>query len=553
MKNFKYIITVVCSLVAMTSCIEDLSQYEYKQTNKVTFDSFLDHDYTWTSGEEVELTAPLTFSQPYENEADIDKDFEITWYANAEVIAQGYRIKYVVDKIGAFSIVLKVVNRTTGETYVSDIFRSNAKSSFGWGWVVLSERDNEASSMSFISPLGLFATHNLENNIPDGLGTGPKNIYHYYVLGSIPDVYISGLSKVIVNQKSGTVTLDGDSFQKDKWMRDEFASGSEPVEDFTMAGFAWKETYYLIYTPEGDIYQRCMTHDYAGVPYYSTYSSTPVAFDGGAKIGCFNSFKNVSYLVPNESVTMLYDELNARFLAVTRGGYGDTYDEYSPKVIYLNFYDQEGEFDPSVPKVNNLGAGTKCLAIGAYEFTGVTESGGYNSFPKYVTLIDLGGSKNYQIYRFSVTPMSATNHVITENTMVPFTGGSLMTDDSKVLMSTDFEKNPFFYFTDGDKKLYVYSMEAGTHVLAYEATSKITGLSSSSLACPFSAYGANSTAANFRLALTQEGGTVSVLDVAEAKMVKLFEGQKPDLLLKSISGFGDIKDIEWVTNYEGEF
>ena len=30
-------------------------------------------------------------------------------------------------------------------------------------------------------------------------------------------------------------------------------------------------------------------------------------------------------------------------------------------------------------------------------------------------------------------------------------------------------------------------------------------------------------------------------------------GQQPDLLLKSISGFGDIKDIEWVTNYEGEF
>ena len=131
----------------MTSCIEDLSQYEYMQTNKVTFDSFLDHDFNWTTGEEVELTAPLTFSQPYENEADIDKDFEITWYANADVMGQGYRIKYIVDKVGAFSIVLKVINRTTGETYVSDIFRSNAKSSFSWGWVVLSERENDDSSL----------------------------------------------------------------------------------------------------------------------------------------------------------------------------------------------------------------------------------------------------------------------------------------------------------------------------------------------------------------------------------------------------------------------
>lgn len=549
----KNIITVVCAMLALSSCVEDLSQYEYLQTNKVTFDSFLDHDYTWTSGEEVELVAPITFSQPYENEADIDKDFEINWYVNAELMSQGYRIKYVVDKVGAFSIALKVVNRTTGETYVSDVFRANAKSSFGWGWVVLSEREQEASSLSFISPLGLFANHKLESNIPDGLGTGPKNIYHYYVLGSIPDVYISGLSKVIVNQKSGTVTLDGDSYQKDKWMRDEFASGTEPVDDFTMAGFAWKETYYLIYTPEGDIYERTMSNEFSGVPYYSTYSSTPMSFDGGAKIGCFNSFKNVSYLVPNEDITMLYDELNSRFIAIEADGFGETYDDYRPKPIYLSFYDQDGEFDPSVPKVDNLGAGTKCLGIGAYEFSGVTESGGFNTFPKYVTLLDLGGSGNYQLYRFSVTPMNANNHVITENTMVPFTGASILTKDSKVLMSTDFEKNPFFYFTDGNKKLYVYSMDAGTHALAYEASSKITGMSSSSLACPFSSYGANSTAANFRLALTQEGGVVSVLDVAESKMVKLFEGQKPDLHLKSISGFGDIKDIEWVTNYEGEF
>lgn len=553
MKNIKYIITAVFSILTLSSCIEDLSQYEYLKTNKVTFDSFLDHNYNWTSGEEVELTAPLTFSQPYENEADIDKEFEITWYVNGEAIAQGYRIKYVVDKVGGFSIVLKVINRTTNETYVSDIFRANAKSSYGWGWVVLTEREQEASSLSFISPLGLFASHRLENNIPDGLGTGPKNIYHYYVLGSIPDVYISGLSKVIVNQKSGTVTLDGDSFQKDKWMRDEFAAGSEPVEDFTMAGFAWKETYYLIYTPEGDIYQRCMNNDYAGIPYYSTYSSTPLNFTGGAKIGCFNSFKNVTYLVPNEEITMLYDELNSRFLAIIADGFGDTFEEYCPKVIYLNFYDQEGEFDPNVPKVNNLGVGTKCLGIGAYEFTGVTEDGGYNTFPKYVTLLDLGGTGNYQLYRFSVSPMNENNHVITENTMIPFTGASVLTADSKVLMSTDFEKNPFFYFTDGDKKLYAYSMEAGTHVLAYEASSKITGMSSSPLACPFSGYGANSTAANFRLALTQEGGVVSVLDIAESKMVKLFEGQQPDLLLKTMFGFGDIKDIEWVTNYEGEF
>ena len=55
----KNIITVVCAMLALSSCVEDLSEYNYLQTNKVTFDSFLDHDYTWTSGEEVELVAPI--------------------------------------------------------------------------------------------------------------------------------------------------------------------------------------------------------------------------------------------------------------------------------------------------------------------------------------------------------------------------------------------------------------------------------------------------------------------------------------------------------------
>lgn len=550
MKKVLYILSV--ALMAI-SCIEDKSRYEYLKTVTVTFDSYLDHNYNWTTGEEVTLTAPVTFSETFENEEDIDKMFEITWYADGELIGTGYRIKYLVNKTGAFSLNLKIVNRETGEKYLSDIYRSNAKSSYGWGWVVLSERENQASSISFISPLALFANHNLESVIPDGLGTGPKNIYHYFVLGSIPDVYISGLSKVIVNQASGTVTLDGDSYQKDKWMRDEFASGTEPESDFTMSAYAWKEKFYLIFTPEGNVYMKCMSHEFSGIPYYGTYSSTPYTFDGGAKITCVNTFKNVTYNVPNEDIVMMFDEQNARFLAFAQGSYGDAYEDYSPKVVYLNFYDQEGEFQAGVPKVDNLGIGTKCLAIGAYEVSGTTAGGGYHIYPKYVTLLDLGGSKNYQLYQFTADPIHSSNHVITENTMIPFSGSSLLTDNSVIRMSTDFVKNPFFYFTDGDKKLYVYSMEAGTHALAYEASSRITGICPSPLACPFSGFGANDPAANFRLALSQEGGVISVLDVAEAKMIKLFEGQTPNLELKVLSGFGDIKDMEWVTNYEGEF
>ena len=131
-----------------------------------------------------------------------------------------------------------------------------SKSSFGWGWIVLSEREQNASSLSVIQPLNMNATHRLENLVGEDIGTGPKSLYYYYVMGSIPGSYISGLPKVVVNQTSGTVTLDGTTLKKDMWMREEFETGTEPESDFSMNGFAWKKTYYLIHTAEGNVYMR---------------------------------------------------------------------------------------------------------------------------------------------------------------------------------------------------------------------------------------------------------------------------------------------------------
>ena len=55
------------------------------------------------------------------------------------------------------------------------------------------------------------------------------------------------------------------------------------------------------------------------------------------------------------------------------------------------------------------------------------------------------------------------------------------------------------------------------------------------------------------MALVQENGDVDIIDVATDKMVKAFEGRNPDLHLKSLSGFGDVKDIIWATNFEDEY
>ena len=114
------------------------------------------------------------------------------------------------------------------------------------------------------------------------------------------------------------------------------------------------------------------------------------------------------------------------------------------------------------------------------------------------------GTGNYDLHEFAVKDMDNNSHLITGTDQYGFSGSSLLTPQSVIKMSSNFEKNPYFYFTDGDKNLYIYSMQMRSHMLAYTAGSRITGISGSPVVCEFYGYGGNSTDPNFRLALSQE-------------------------------------------------
>lgn len=548
-------ILLAAAAVILASCMIDKGSYGYAKTNEVSFKTLLE-GFTFTSGEDVEILAPVEFSEPFKTEAEIDAAFEISWYIGEECVGTGYRLKYNFDKSGGYSLILKVKNRSTGETYLSGKYPIDAKSAVGWGWMVLSADAENNSCLTVISPINHHVYPSLEKDIEGGLGSGPKSLNYYYVRGSIPGSYVSGLPKVIVNQGSGTVTLDGNTLQKDKWLKDEFDTGAEPENDFTINAFAWKQSYYLLFSSENNVYMRYMpiTGGFVEIPYYGTYSSIPYSFDKEIKIGAFAPFHNVTYWSADEDKVLIYDELNSRFLAFIQGDYGQSPESYIPKVVYLSYYDDSGEFDPSVPKVDSLPSGTKCLAIGAYEEVYVDPvTTGLDFYPTYVTLLDYGGSGDVNVYEFTVRPMKSKDHKITVNTHHPFSGAALLNEKSIVLMSANFVKHPYFYFTDGSNNLYVYSMDARTHKLLYTASSRITEICSSPLDCPFGNYGGSSKVPNFRLALAQEGGKIGIIDVSSSKMVRLFEGFEANVKIEELSGFGDIKSIVWATNYEGEY
>ena len=75
MKKILYVITV---LILAVSCIEDKSQYDYKDTVTVEFVDRIE-GYSFVSGETVKLTAPISFSETLD-EKQIEEMFEITWW-----------------------------------------------------------------------------------------------------------------------------------------------------------------------------------------------------------------------------------------------------------------------------------------------------------------------------------------------------------------------------------------------------------------------------------------------------------------------------------------
>ena len=547
MKLFYICAAAGLAALMVNACYKDLGSYSHIESVQVEFGNAATFSYSFIAGEDFEIDAPIKLSEELD---DIDKEFIIEWYIDRKLINTGYHLKYRIENGGAYELIVKAINRRTGEVFVMDRpLTIKIKNSFEWGWMLLSDMGDGKSSLSFITP-ELKQFHNIGSNIEGGLGTGPKGLHYYYVLGSVPGSYVSGLPKIIVNQKSGSVTLDGNSLKKDMILSDEFENTLEP-ENLEISAFAFKIKYYAIFSKDGKVYIRGVGYDNHSIPYYGRYTSSPYEFDGGAKITCVSTFHNNTFHCFDEKNCLLYDSMHGRFICITDSGYDSP---YFPSIVYLRTYDQDLTVPPGVLRVDNMGTNTRCLGIGAFE--NVDVEGEYHAlimWSNYISLIDVNGSGDYQILEFSVRNMSKKSHLITATEQYAFSGASIMKDDSIVCMSSNFSKNPYFYFTDGDKKLYAYNMKSHTHALVYESKKKIIRIAGSPVVSEFSEYGGHSTSANFRQALVQESGEISIIDVSPAALERVFSGIPTKLELRHFEGFGDVKGVVWCTNYQGEY
>ena len=545
-RQFPYFIITIFSLI-LSGCYKDKGHYKYIHSPKVDFENISTVNYSFLAYEPFEIDAPIKFSERQNN---IEENYNIEWFLNKKLIYTGYHLKYEIDQAGTYELILRVKNKNTGEIFISKQPLSiRINNSFEWGWMVLSDMGDGKSSLSFITP-AMRSYHHIEKTIEGGLGTGPKNIFYYYVLGSIPGEYVTGLPKILINQSSGSITLDGNSLQKDMSLSDEFENGKEP-ENLNMSAFAFKNIYYIIFDTKGNGFIRGVGVENKKIPYYGKYSANPFELEGGGKIGCVSTFNNVSFHCFNEKNCLIYDSVNGRFISIIPPR---SYYKPMPEIVYLRTYDQKLNIPSEVLKVDNMGINTKCLAIGAYENVDIEgKFHAIKTWTKYVSLIDVNGIGDYMIHEFSVRKIESKSHLITDTDQYKFSGAGEIKPESIVKMSSNFAKNPYFYFTDGDKNLYVYSMQLRRHTLLYKGTSKINFIGASPITSEFAGYGGHSTEPNYKLAVAQENGEIVIIDVSKNVVENLFEGINRTTVIKTFTNFGNVKGIVWCTNWQGEY
>ena len=91
MKRKTILFISILQLLVITGCYDDLGNYDYTNSTKVSFVNSASSDYTFMVGDLFVMDAPINFSTDIGN---VDGLFTVQWYLNRELI---YRLSSEVS------------------------------------------------------------------------------------------------------------------------------------------------------------------------------------------------------------------------------------------------------------------------------------------------------------------------------------------------------------------------------------------------------------------------------------------------------------------------
>ena len=284
----KFIYVFVC-LLSITSCLDDKTNYDYRDINDWTEQAHrvvlnIQESYVLYPGESVTIEPVVRLSKD-----TLNPDVSYVWYIDGEKVGDESTYTYVGEKVGTYNMVVSVIDNATKVSW-SRGFDIVVKSPIETGWLFLTRSASGASEISMLtgkvySRVGIdedgyeeqidtvIYDEELRYNLVPNLGTGPRKVLEYYAWGPAD---METRSELMILQESGAVEVDGGKLERMLIPANDFEDGVGPAGlDVRDAVLTWGTKWLL--NADGKVYGALATT--TSDLHSGTYSLDP-AFDG---------------------------------------------------------------------------------------------------------------------------------------------------------------------------------------------------------------------------------------------------------------------------------
>ena len=507
----KYLL-IIAALLALTSCLDNKLDEDFKEINEVKRWENIEEKYTVYAGEEVVLAPKVVFTID-----SINPEMEFEWYVGTELVSTEPTYTFMSNQIATHNVTFCPIDKKSG-MHFNKLIRIAVQSQYETGWMVLSSEGNKSilsivmgkkeeteDGVEYLTYIGVRKDIYPLHNDGQALGSGPRKLVEHYV----QDDYATIPGEIMVLQQEQPLELHGFSMEKEVFVADEFLVGIPAnfnVVDATQSASGG----YLLNADGTILYKK----NYDLEAYHvGTYSDLPL-FDG-------KKFKSITpSIYPQTPYLLALDEDNTLYGIWEKESRptGDFY--YNAEIA--PFFTTENDVDMSL--FQNI--------------EGEVVASGFHHSDSYVTIIKQNGKylmNNYQTYPSgrrgsrSVEVLESKIHEMSASMFTDFVDMAVLPYRDYMLIASGNTLYFHEYYRDNFKEGVVKTFNH-----------KITSIA-------FKDFNPYRHEANAHVAIGLENGDLYIFEIDDNDMTKttpLFEahdlGKIVDVIFK-YSSWGDVK------------
>ena len=188
MEFMKKYLLIIAALLALTSCLDNKLDEDFKEINEVKRWENIEEKYTVYAGEEIVLAPKVVFTID-----SINPEMEFEWYVGTELVSTEPTYTFMSNQIATHNVTFCPIDKKSGMHFNKSI-RIAVQSQYETGWMVLSSEGNKSilsivmgkkeeteDGIEYLTYIGVRKDIYPLHNDGQALGSGPRKLVEHYV------------------------------------------------------------------------------------------------------------------------------------------------------------------------------------------------------------------------------------------------------------------------------------------------------------------------------------------------------------------------------------